>query len=81
MAVSHYLLYELECVIDDVNVLYYGITGVLVGVSDRQALFGRRKWHEECPVKCLRGRDESPFTLKILKSNLRKADALVDEVT
>ena len=81
MAVSHFILYEAKCTIDDVDVLYYGLTGVLVNVSDREAICGRRCWHLECPVKCLKEMDKSSLKLKVLKTNLKKADALVDEVT
>ena len=82
-AIAHYLIYELKVLVDGLIYLYYGMTGVLAGTSDRSAIEARKSWHISHPVKCLAdiiGEADS-VTIRTVKTNVReKSDALVDEV-
>ncbi len=81
-AVSHYLLYTLTVDAGTTRHLYIGVTGVPVGVSDRRALAGRRQWHLDHPVACLRDvvNDADRIAIKCEKSGMReKGDAFATE--
>ena len=81
-AVSHYLLYTLKVQAGTTEHLYIGVTGVPVGCSDRRALAGRKQWHLDHPVACLRDVVDSAdsVAIKCEKSGMReKADAFATE--
>lgn len=77
--VKHFLLYLLIGVVEDSTRSYYGITGVLRNQSDNAAAFVRKKWHSNFPVKWMDGHVPGSLSIKVLKTGLSLAQALLAE--
>lgn len=75
-----YLVYRLECTAKDGTVVvYFGITGVLLGQTEHAALMVRRRFHELYPKSCLGGATD--LKLSVEYWGLKLLDALVEEVS
>ena len=77
--ISHYLVYRCSATRQSSGepISYHGITGVLAGQTDHQALLLRREWHESRPVFVLR--NSVDLRMSVLQTGLAKADALIEE--
>ena len=58
---------------------YIGITGVLDGQDDEEALQFRRQWHLKCPRKWLEGFARGSLAMAIVTTGLTEEAALMEE--
>ena len=79
--VHHHLVYALDVEKDGEAWMYIGVTGVLDGQTDRQAIEARKRYHISHPVHCLKGFDPKSASIRVMKSGLTELTAYLDEAS